>query len=169
MLTLLDDGRLDLVIGRSIVSDEPSRYRYQPLGDEPLSVVVGYGHPRITKREISLQDLDGYRWVTYPGHMPLHALLERELDLAGLGMPANPISTASTFVTVTLLQHSTDLVALLPTDIAELFVRQKMLRILPVALKSPSPTFGIVTRKGGALSPPAQQFIQRLRGAARLR
>jgi DNA-binding transcriptional LysR family regulator len=167
MLMLLDDGRLDLVIGRSIVSDEPTRYHYQALGDEPLSVVVGYGHPRVTKKEMALQDLAGYRWVTYPGHMPLHALLERELDLAGLSMPANPISTASTFVTVALLQHSTDLVSLLPTDIAELFVRQKMLRILPVTLKSPSPTFGIVTRKGGVLSPPAQQFIQRLHAMPR--
>jgi DNA-binding transcriptional LysR family regulator len=169
LLILLDDGRLDLVIGRSIVSDEPTRYHYQSLGDEPLSVVVGYGHPRIAKKEMALQDLAGYRWVTYPGHMPLHALLERELDLAGLSMPANPISTASTFVTVALLQHSTDLVSLLPTDIAELFVRQKMLRILPVTLKSPSLTFGIVTRKGGVLSPPAQQFIQRLHAVPRER
>ncbi|TDN63780.1 DNA-binding transcriptional LysR family regulator [Paraburkholderia sp. BL10I2N1] len=169
MLMLLDEGRLDLVIGRSIVSDEPARYHYRPLGDEPLSVVVGYGHRRMAAKEMGLQDLNGYRWVTYPGHMPLHALLERELDLAGLSMPANPISTASTFVTVALLQHSADLVSLLPTDIAELFVRKKMLRILPVTLKSPSPTFGIVTRKGGVLSPPAQAFIQRLRDGARAR
>ena len=169
MLMLLDDGRLDLVIGRSIVSDEPSRYHYQSLGDEPLSVVVSYDHPRIVRKELSLHDLSGYRWITYPGHMPLHALLERELDLSGISMPANPISTASTFVTVALLQQRTDLVALLPTDIAQLFVRQKMLRILPVALKSPSPTFGIVTRKGGVLSPPAQQFIQRLRKLERVR
>ena len=169
LLMLLDEGRLDLVIGRSIVSDEPARYHYRPLGDEPLSVVVGYGHRRMAAKQMGLQDLSAYRWVTYPGHMPLHALLERELDLAGLSMPANPISTASTFVTVALLQHSADLVSLLPTDIAELFVRKKMLRILPVTLKSPSPTFGIVTRKGGVLSPPAQAFIQRLRDGARVR
>jgi len=169
MLMLLDEGRLDLVIGRSIVSDEPARYHYRALGDEPLSVVVGYAHRHIVKKEMDLRELSGYRWVTYPGHMPLHALLARELDLAGLAMPENPISTASTFVTVALLLHSTDLVSLLPTAIAELFVRKKMLRILPVTLKSPSQTFGIVTRKGGALSSPAQIFIQRLREVAGLR
>ncbi|HXZ06683.1 MAG TPA: LysR family transcriptional regulator [Paraburkholderia sp.] len=169
MLMLLDEGRLDLVIGRSIVSDEPARYHYRPLGDEPLSVVVGYAHRHVAKKAMDLRELGGYRWVTYPGHMPLHALLARELDLAGLAMPENPISTASTFVTVALLQHSTDLVSLLPTAIAELFVRKKMLRILPVTLKSPSQTFGIVTRKGGALSSPAQAFIQRLREVAGLR
>jgi DNA-binding transcriptional LysR family regulator len=95
--------------------------------------------------------------------MPLHALLEREMDLAGLDMPDNPISTASTFVTVALLQSSAELVSLLPSAIAGPFVRHKMLRIVPVTLKSPSQTFGIVTRKGGVLSPPAERFIALLR------
>lgn len=162
MLQQLDDGRLDLVIGRAAVAADPSKYHYRPLGDEPLSVVVGYGHPPLPKKEVKLRDLAGHRWVMYPSHMPLHALLEREMDLAGLRMPDNPVSTASTFVTVALLQSSHDLVSLLPTAIAGLFVRQKMLRLLPVKLKSPSQTFGIVTRKGGVLSPPAEQLIDLL-------
>ena len=160
MLQQLDDGRLDLVIGRAAVAADPSKYHYRPLGDEPLSVVVGYGHPPLPRKEVTLRDLAGHRWVMYPSHMPLHALLEREMDLAGLQMPDNPISTASTFVTVALLQSSPDLVSLLPTAIAGLFVRQKMLRLVPVELKSPSQTFGVVTRKGGVLSPPAEQFVE---------
>jgi DNA-binding transcriptional LysR family regulator len=163
MLQQLDDGRLDLVIGRAAVAADPSKYHYRPLGDEPLSVVVGYGHPPLPRKEVKLRDLAGHRWVMYPSHMPLHALLEREMDLAGLEMPDNPVSTASTFVTVALLQSSHHLVSLLPTAIAALFVRQKMLRLVPVKLKSPSQTFGIVTRKGGMLSPPAEQFIGLLR------
>jgi DNA-binding transcriptional LysR family regulator len=160
MLLQLDEGRLDLVIGRAAVAADPSKYHYRPLGDEPLSVVVGYGHPPLPNKEVKLHDLAGHRWVMYPSHMPLHALLEREMDLSGLDMPDNPISTASTFVTVALLQSSPTLVSLLPSAIAGLFVRQKMLRLVPVRLKSPSQTFGIVTRKGGVLSPPAQQFIE---------
>jgi DNA-binding transcriptional LysR family regulator len=166
MLPQLDDGRLDLVIGRAAVAVDPSKYQYRPLGDEPLSVVVGYGHPALPKREVQLRDLAGHRWVMYPSHMPLHALLEREMDLAGLEMPDNPISTASTFVTVALLQSSPELVSLLPSAIAAMFVRQKMLRVVPVTLKSPSQTFGVVTRKGGVLSPPAEQFIELLREQA---
>ncbi|WP_144141232.1 LysR family transcriptional regulator [Paraburkholderia sp. BCC1884] len=159
MLQQLDDGRLDLVIGRATVAADPSKYQYRPLGDEPLSVVVGYSHPPLPKKAVKLHDLAAHRWVMYPSHMPLHALLEREMDLAGLEMPDNAISTASTFVTVALLQSSAELVSLLPTAIAALFVEKKMLRVVPVELKSPSQTFGIVTRKGGVLSPPAGQFI----------
>ncbi|WP_233853065.1 LysR family transcriptional regulator [Paraburkholderia sp. HD33-4] len=164
MLAQLDDGRLDLVVGRAAVAADPSKYQYRPLGDEPLAVVVGYQHAPLPRREMTLRDLAGHRWVMYPSHMPLHALLEREMDLAGLDMPDNPISTASTFVTVALLQSSTELVSLLPSAIAGPFVRHKMLRVVPVRLKSPSQTFGIVTRKGGVLSPPAERFIALLRG-----
>jgi DNA-binding transcriptional LysR family regulator len=168
MLAQLDDGRLDLVVGRAAVAADPTRYQYRPLADEPLSVVVGYGHPPLPRKEVKLSDLADHRWVMYPSHMPLHALLEREMDLAGLTMPANPISTASTFVTVALLQSSAELVSLLPTAIAALFVRQKMLRLVPIGLKSPSQTFGIVTRKGGVLSRSAERFVELLREQAKV-
>lgn len=163
MLTLLDDGRLDLVIGRALVSEQPASYHYEPLGDEPISVVVGYAHAAPRGQELGFADLAGYRWIVYPGQMPMHALLQRELDMAGLGMPPNAISTSSTFVTVTMLQRSAKLVSLLPTSVAALFARQKLLRILPVRMQSRQQTFGIVTRRGGTLSAAAGQLIKLLR------
>jgi DNA-binding transcriptional LysR family regulator len=168
MLAQLDEGQLDLVVGRSAVSADPSKYRYRSLGVEPLSVVVGRDHPPSGKTTLTLADLASHRWVTYPAHMPLHEVLEQEMALAGLTMPANTISTASTFVTVALLQHSDDLVSLLPTDIARLFERQQMLRTLPVMLQSQSQsqTFGIVTREGSMQSPAAGQFIRLLEAQA---
>jgi len=51
--------------------------------------------------------------------------------------------------------------------VAELFARHRMLRVLPVKLKSKSQTYGIVTRKGGVLSPSARQFVQLLRERGR--
>ncbi|MBO9537696.1 LysR family transcriptional regulator [Herbaspirillum sp.] len=162
MLGLLDDGHIDLLLGRSSVSDNPGKYHYQPLSDEPLSVVVSSEHPRLRSKSVSLADLQGYRWVTYPSHMPLRAVLEREFDLAGLAMPAGAIATASTFVTVAVLRQASDTVAILPTSVAGMFVDSGVLRILPVALKSVSQTIGIVTRKGGELSPAARSFVQLL-------
>jgi len=163
MLGLLDDGRLDLVIGRALVSDQPARYRYEALGNEPISVVVGHAHAAPRARELAFADLAKYRWVIYPAQMPMHALLLRELDLAGMSMPANAITTASTLVTVALLQGSANLVSLLPTSVAEPYARQKMLRILPVKMQSRNDTFGIVTRRGGTLSAAARRLIAALR------
>src|ERR1700712_132377 len=152
MLSMLDEGRLDLVVGRSVVSDEPSKYHYQPLGDEPLSVVVGYDHPPFPAGELSFADLAGHRWVTYPSSMPMQAMLAREMDLAGAQVPMSAISTASTFVTVALLQCSAELVSVLPAGVARLFCKHRMLRMVPIDFMSKSQTFGIVTRRVGVLS-----------------
>ncbi len=168
MLLQLDEGVLDLVVGRSAVSEQPSKYRYWKLADEPLSVVVGYRHATKSRSHVQMRDLAHCRWVTYPSQMPLRELLEREMDLAGVAMPANTISTASTFVTVALLNQSKDLVSVLPTDIANFFAQHKMLRILPVTLRSPSQTYGIVTRKTGVLSPMAERFIALLTSRTRV-
>ncbi|WP_454738858.1 LysR substrate-binding domain-containing protein [Cupriavidus necator] len=167
LLGLLDDGHVDLVIGRSLVSDEPAKYHYHPLGDEQVAVVVGHSHPAPRARSMGFADLADYRWITYAGHMPMHALLRRELDLAGVSFPANAISTSSAFVTVTMLQRDPGLVSLLPIGVAALFARQKMLRILPVRLQSRQETFGIVTRRGGALSASARQLVAILKSVPR--
>ncbi|KQR74248.1 LysR family transcriptional regulator [Burkholderia sp. Leaf177] len=167
MLSMLDEGRLDLVVGRSIVSDEPSKYHYQPLGDEPLSVVVGYGHPPFASGGLSFADLAGHRWVTYPSSMPMQAMLAREMDLAGAQVPMSAISTASTFVTVALLQSSVDLVSVLPAGVARLFCEHRMLRTVPIDFKSKSQTFGIVTRRVGVLSPMGRQFVEMAMGMGR--
>ncbi|HEU0229242.1 MAG TPA: LysR family transcriptional regulator [Burkholderiaceae bacterium] len=159
LLSLLDDGRIDLMIGRSSVSAEPYEYSYYPVSGEPISVVVGRGHPD-TAEHMSFADLRGHRWVVYPKKMPLRALLEKEMDLAGLSLPANFIETDSTFITVALLRESVGMAALLPTDVANLFTEAGLIRILPIELKIPADTFGIVTRKGGATTAVAQRLIR---------
>jgi len=180
MLPLLDDGRLDVVVGRATVSADPSNYLYEALADEPLCVVVGAGHPAIVprnergdqgagkpdgrkrgaKRALGFADLVGHRWIHYTAGMPMHELLHREMDLAGVPVPVGAITTASTFVTVTLLQGSAELVSILPTAVAQVFVDRGMLTILPMRLQSKSETFGVVTRKQGVVSPIAREFIK---------
>lgn len=160
LLAMLDEGHVDLVVGRASVSQQPSKYHYQPIGDEPISVVAGPGHRFAAEASSSLAAFGECRWVTYPTHMPMHALLEREMDLAGMPMPPAPISTASTFVTVALLQQSAQLVSILPTTVAEVFARHGMLTVLPIDLKSRSQTIGVVIRANGSLSKSAQAFCE---------
>jgi DNA-binding transcriptional LysR family regulator len=133
------------------------------LGEEPLSVVVGCGHPAFPAGQIRFADLAGHRWVRYPASMPLGEFIQRELDLAGVSEGGGAISTASTFVTVALLQENDDLVSILPAGVAEMFSRKGMLRIVPVKFESRSQTFGIVTRRG-PLSAMAEQFVEILTG-----
>lgn len=165
MLTLLDDGKLDLVIGRTPVSSDPAPYRYESLGEEPLALVVGAAHPPISKKRLALAEFAHYRWVTYPNSLPMQAFIAREMELAGVALPASAIATASTFVTVSLLQHSADMTAVLPLSVATLFASHRMVQIVPVQWQTQPRTFGIVTRKGAALGPLATQFMQMCREA----
>jgi len=162
LLDLLDNGRLDLMIGRSSVSPEPFEYNYYPLSDEPISVVAGANHPG-TAGDMPFEALRGSRWVVYPKGMPLRVLLEKEMDQAGMAAPANVIETASTFATIAILRNSGDTVALLPTDVARIFAEAGQIRILPINLKIPANTFGIVTRKGGMPTTAAELFIRAVR------
>lgn len=158
MLAQLDDGQLDLIVGRSAVSDHPDNYHYEKMSAEPLSIVVGFNHPDLPKK-VSLKDFVNYCWVVYPTNMPMRTLLEREMDINGLSLPGNIITTASTFVTIISLLQDPNLIAILPTSVAKVFVQHKMLRIAPVKLESKSQSFGVVTRKNGVLCAPAQRFI----------
>jgi DNA-binding transcriptional LysR family regulator len=159
MLELLDQGEVDLVIGRVSVSENPDRYAFHAICDEPLSVVVSNSCEESLENLTSLGDLDGYTWITYPSHMPLHDLLQRELDLAGLPPVLSPLSSASTFVCLSLLQQHPKAVAILPTAVATFFAESRLLRIVPIQLRSPSQSIGVITRASGALSAAAQAFV----------
>jgi DNA-binding transcriptional LysR family regulator len=165
LLQLLDQGQLEVAIARVVVSARPALYRYTELADEPLSVAAGPEHPLARARKVTLKDLQPYNWIAYPSRMPLRALLEREMTDAGMTLPTNFIETSSTFATATLLRRSSDLVALLPQEVCEFFSAQKLLRTLPIALKSRTQPFGIVTRTGGRLSAVAQRFVDVLLAA----
>ncbi len=167
LLALLEDGRLDVVVGRVSVSTDPDRFSYTALAHEPVCLVVGAqgSVPRQSKK-LSMASLADYQWVLYPDGMPLRTLCEREMDLAGIAPPRGMLCTASTFVTVALLQENPRLVSVLPSSAASFFARFKMLRILPIRLESKSQTFGAVRRTGAVLSHAATRFLASLQAHA---
>ncbi|AYR26031.1 LysR family transcriptional regulator [Herbaspirillum rubrisubalbicans] len=161
-LLLLDQGRIDLMIGRSSVSSQPNLYHYEMLRGEPMCIVSGIDHPLATAQKVRLQELAGASWILYSSNMPMRIWIEHEFKLEGGKVPGNVIETASPFVTITLLAQS-NMVAVMPLDIAHFFAARQMLGILPVNLKTRIEHYGIVTRKNSTLSSLAKMFIQILR------
>lgn len=159
LLGMLDQGQLDLVLGRATVSPNPGQYHYRLLREEPLHIAVGPQHALARAKKVRLQDLHPYRWIVYPSRMPLRVMLEREFAEAGMTMPSNLIETASAFATASLLRRCPDLVALLPAEVCEFFLPDKMLRVLPIDLVSSGQPFGVITRTASRPAPLAQRFI----------
>lgn len=161
-LLLLDQGRIDLMVGRSSVSSQPQLYNYEMLRGEPMCIVTGLDHPLATAQKVRLQELMSSSWILYSSNMPMRIWIEHEFKLEGMKVPGNVIETASPFVTVTLLAQS-NMVAVMPLDIAHFFAAKQMLCILPVHLKTRIEHYGIVTRKNATLSSIGKMFINILR------
>jgi DNA-binding transcriptional LysR family regulator len=166
LLRLLDRGRLDAAICRSTIAAQPELYESVDVHHETLAVVSSREHPLVSRTHLELADLCGSRWVVYSAGMPMRRLLEREFHEAGLRFPHQLFETTSAFATLALLRRQSDLVALLATDVAEIFVESGLMHILPMRLKSRSEPYQLVTRRGAILSPAARLFVQAFPAAA---
>ncbi|WP_033366538.1 LysR family transcriptional regulator [Bordetella sp. FB-8] len=163
LLADLGQGALDLAICRTSVSAHRDIFDSTPLGEEYVTVVAGPNSP-LTKRPVTqLAELAAYRWIVFPSSMPLRRLLERELMEEGLDMPLYPIETASTFVTVLMLDEDPCLVGLVSRETAEFFARRGMLVILPIEIKARTEPYELVMRKGYPLTPPMRLLVEELR------
>ncbi len=162
LLSLLDQGRLDVVICRTSVSPRPGAYVSRARHQEQLVVVANLQHPLVGCAELRLEALADSRWVVFPVNMPMRLTLEREFREAGLSFPLYPIETSSTFTTLTLLLQDRGLVAVMPWDSARIALEHGMLAQLPLVLNSRSEPYEVVTRKGVELPVPAQLLIEAL-------
>ena len=162
LLSLLDQGRLDVVICRTSVSPRPGAYVSRARHQEQLVVVANLQHPLVGCAELRLEALADSRWVVFPVNMPMRLTLEREFREAGLSFPLYPIETSSTFTTLTLLLQDRGLVAVMPWDSARIALEYGMLAQLPLVLNSRSEPYEVVTRKGVELPVPAQLLIEAL-------
>lgn len=162
LLSLLDQGRLDVVICRTSVSPRPGAYVSRARHQEQLVVVANLQHPLVGHAELRLEALADSRWVVFPVNMPMRLTLEREFREAGLSFPLYPIETSSTFTTITLLLQDRGLVAVMPWDSARIALEHGMLAQLPLVLNSRSEPYEVVTRKGVELPVPAQLLIEAL-------
>jgi DNA-binding transcriptional LysR family regulator len=162
LLALLDQGRLDLAICRASVARQPDHYDYVELRDEPLAIVAGLAHALIDAPDVTLADLAQSRWIVYPSIMPLRSLFEREFKEAGLPLPLHPVETSSTITTVLLLQRDPTLVSLMPLDMAAFLTEHRLAKRLAIAVRSRTEPYGIVTRRGAALSAATKLMIDEL-------
>lgn len=159
LLSLLDQGRLDVVICRTSVSRRPDAYDSRVKHQEQLVLVANPAHPLAASEHLELAQLAESRWVVFPVNMPMRLTLEREFRQAGLSFPQYPIETSSTFTTLSLLRQDAGLLAVMPWDVAKVAVAHGMLVKLPLQLFSRSEPYEVVTRRGVDLSGPAQVLV----------
>ena len=167
LVARLLDGQLDLVVGRILDSEGGIDLEFEPLSNEPHSVVVRHGHPLTASRKgVRHVDLQPYGWILPPSDSVLRTRLETMFLERGMHGPRNVVETSSLPVITNLLRAS-DLLTALPVEAVAPYVQAKQLAVLPLELGVAMESFGIIRRRGHLLSPAAQTMLEALRASAR--
>lgn len=161
----LQNGELDLVIGRVLDSESAAQLSFEPLTDEPHSLVVRAGHPLAGRNDLSLPELARQSWILPPGGSILRDRLTALFLSAGLDQPQHTVETLSLPVITSLLGQS-DMVSALPEELVKPYLAAGQLEVLPFDLGLRMDVYGIVTRRGHQLSPGAELMLACLREEA---
>jgi DNA-binding transcriptional LysR family regulator len=167
LVAKLLDGQLDIVIGRILGPEGAGDLEFEPLADEPHSVIVRTGHPLTQRSGLTHADLIEYGWIMPPAASVLRTRLDSMFLEHGLAPPQNIIETASLPVIIHLLRHS-DLLTALPAESVAPYLQTAQMQVLPIELGVRMEFFGIIRRRDQQLSPGAERVLESLRATARL-
>ncbi|MFT4249603.1 MAG: LysR family transcriptional regulator [Pseudomonas sp.] len=166
LVAKLLDGQLDIVIGRILGPEGAGELEFEPLADEPHSVIARAGHPLATRAGLQHADLLRHGWILPPTDSVLRTRLDSMFLEHGLHTPGNIIETSSLPVITTLLRGS-DLLSALPVDSVAPLIQAKLLTVLPIELGVRMESFGIIRRRDYILPPGAERILLALRNTAR--
>ena len=121
-------------------------------------MVARADHPPAGGRPVSLADLTGATWIVPLTRAPLGDIWEQIFREGRLPAPRNTVETASTLLTVSLIER-TDMVALLPQSVARGFARFGLVT-LPVEIAATLRPFGLVRRKNRVPTPAMETFAR---------
>ncbi|MCC4634887.1 MULTISPECIES: LysR family transcriptional regulator [Xanthomonas] len=166
LVAKLLDGQLDIVIGRILGPEGVGELEFEPLADEPHSVIARAGHPLASRVGLQHADLVRHGWILPPADSVLRARLDSMFMEHGVQTPTNAIETSSLPVTSTLLR-GTDMLTALPVESVAPLIQAKLLTVLPIELGVRMESFGIIRRRDYILPPGAERILQALRTTAR--
>lgn len=165
LIERLRSGELDLVIGRILDTKSAAELNFEPLTDEPHSLIAAADHPLAKHDNLELKDLIHEGWILPPNGSILRDRLTALFLSHGLGQPVETVETVALSVITNLLIGSNMIVAL-PEELVRTHLDTGLLTVLPYALSLRMDLYGIVTRKGHRLSPGADAMLTALREVA---
>lgn len=166
MVEQLRAGELDIVVGRIPDASAAAELDFEPLADEPYSLIVRAGHPWLGRPDLALEELAGAAWILPPAGR-LRDQLMALFIARGLAQPFDIVETLSLPLVPLLLADSDRIVALPPAQV-QAALDAGQLAVLPFEANLRAEVYGIVTRKRHHRSPSAEAMLAALREAAGL-
>ncbi|CAB3700234.1 LysR family transcriptional regulator [Achromobacter piechaudii] len=160
LITQLNEGRLDVVIGRmQTLSDR--NYVFRPIGDEALSVIAALDHPLAAHKRLSFEAMLAYPWILQPHGSPMREVIEQEFHSHNVATPPGLIESASILTTTNLAMKS-QMLGVIPESVASRYAAHGLLAILPYQIRQSLTAFGSIVPRDRPLSAAGQHFVDLL-------
>lgn len=152
LLPALIRGDFDVVLGRL-----PDQLDGQSLDiqlfeqGERMRIIARPQHPLVDHSGLTLTELAPLTWILHPIGSPMRRQVENALQAAQLIEPLDIIETRSILATTSMLESS-EMIAVVPNDVAQHYARYGMIAILPVELPLSMANLGLMTSKARPMS-----------------
>ena len=133
------------------------------FAEEALSLVVSPTHPLARQARVAWKDLMRFQWILQPHGSPMREVLEQEFRSQNSRPPPGLIETSSILTTTNLLTHS-EMIAVIPTEVAERYEKHGLLVCLRYSLRKQLSAYGVITARGRPQTPAAGQLVAFLEG-----
>ncbi len=163
LLPALLRGDFDVVLGR-LPDQGDSQDLDIELFDigEQMRVIARAGHPLAGAAALQLADLVSLTWILHPLGSPMRRRVESALQAGGMVQSLDIVETASILATTAMLEAS-DMIAVVPNDVAEHYARYGMVAILPVELPISMVNLGLLTLRSRPRSVALNTLLHYLR------
>lgn len=155
-------NELDVLVARPVILGGEHEFDYEPLVDEPLTVVCRVGHPLLSAGGLALSDLSEWTWTLLPANSPMRQVLAPIFAEITRHNPIDVVETSSMLTMSALLQES-EMLSVLPEHVARYHIERGLLARVPVALPPVIGSYGIVTRRDRPRSSNVAAFIAELK------
>jgi DNA-binding transcriptional LysR family regulator len=152
LLPALIRGDFDVVLGRLPDQLDGRGLDIQLFEQgEQMRIVARPHHPLLnhnasTQPDLTLAELAPLTWILHPIGSPMRRQVENALQAAQLIQPLDIVETRSILATTSMLESS-DMIAVVPNDVAQHYARYGMIALLPVELPLAMANLGLLTSK----------------------
>ncbi|AHV91665.1 LysR family transcriptional regulator [Bordetella holmesii] len=160
LMEMLDEGRLDLAIGR-VPTNAGRHYVFRAIAEEELSLIVSTRHPLAGRRKVEFAELQAYPWVLQPLGSPMRDVIEQEFRAYHMPLPPGLVETASVLTTTDLIAKS-QMIAVISSVVAARHEEHGLLHVLPCPLRHKLASYGSVVRADRPTSGAVAHFLELL-------
>ena len=125
LVQALQQDQLDIVVGRIPDGFPALDLSFETLSEEALSIVSRPGHPMVNAANAGarpkLAELAQYPWIVQPHPSPMRQIIDQTFRESRVAPPVSTVETSSILTTLSLLRDS-DMLAVLPSSVAQYYV-----------------------------------------------